>query len=74
MIVLVIWRYIIEMEENCVEFCTMFHNMKTANCYLIVVEGFVCPRVPRGYVVQVLLPPDRVSNGKLVLGEGPDKE
>lgn len=43
------------------------------HCF-IVVEGFVYPRDPRGHVVGGLLPPDRVTYGKLVLGEGTDPE
>lgn len=38
------------------------------------VEGLMCPRDPRGYVVGGLFSPGRVTHGKLVLGEGPDKE
>ena len=43
------------------------------NCHLTVVEGFGCPNDPRSYVVGVLFVPGRVTQGKLVLGEGPDK-
>ena len=41
--------------------------------YLIVVEGFACPNDPRSSVVGGFYAPGRVSNGKRVRGEGPDK-
>ncbi len=45
------------------------------NRHLIVVEEFECPNDPRGYVVLLLLfALGRVSQGKLVLGEGPDEK
>lgn len=44
------------------------------NCNLVVVEAFVCPSNLRGYVDKGLSSPGRLSHGKLVLGEGPEKE
>lgn len=49
-------------------------NYPFVNRYLIMVNGFVCPWSPRGYVVRGFLCPGKVSHCKLVLGEGPDKE
>lgn len=39
-----------------------------------MVEGFLCPTDTRGYVVWGFLSPGRVSQWKLVLGDGPDKD
>lgn len=41
--------------------------------HLIVVEGFMVPSDPRGFVVWGLLPPGKVPQNKLVLGDKPDK-
>lgn len=45
-------------------------SISSANYCLIMVEGFVRPRDPRGNVVGCFWPPGRVSDDKLVLGEG----
>lgn len=42
--------------------------------HFITMWEFMCPSDPTGYVVQGLLPPGRVFQGKLVLGERPDEE
>ncbi|MED6278484.1 hypothetical protein CHARACLAT_024365 [Characodon lateralis] len=44
------------------------------NRHFNVVEGFECWNDPRGYVVQGLNAPGRVSHGKQALGYGSDKE
>lgn len=52
-----------------------FHEIyQLMNHDFIVADRFVCPSDPGGYVVWGLLPPDRVSQCKLVLSKGPDKE
>ena len=43
------------------------------HCHLTEMEGFGCPNDPRSYVVGGLFAPGRVTKGKLVQGEGPDK-
>lgn len=45
-----------------------FSNFIFLNRYFIMVEGFVCPRDPRGYFIRGLFHPGSVSNGKLVHG------
>ena len=44
------------------------------NHCLAVVEGFECPNDPRSHVVGVFFSPGRITQGKLLLGEGLDKE
>ena len=41
--------------------------------YLTVVEGFACPNDPQELRCRGLYAPGRVTHGKQVRGEGPDK-
>ena len=59
---------VVEMEEGSAG------KYSSLNRHLTVVEEFEYPNDPRSYVVGGSFAPGRVSHGRLVLGEGSDKE
>ena len=51
---------------------TTYTNIPSLNCHLTMVEGFGCLNDPRSYVLG-LFAPGRLTQSKLVLGQGPER-